>query len=101
MANAFDQALELTDVLVAAERYALRRGEPGSAAYFVAWLRFRRRVRTGEDLRRLRAAAEARQRARRAIDAHSENSALADQASVLRAAPLARPHRAGPVRVGS
>jgi hypothetical protein len=49
----------------------------------------------------LRAAAEARQRARRAIDAHSENSALADQASVLRAAPLARPHRAGPVRVGS
>jgi hypothetical protein len=57
--TAFDQALEQRALREAAEAYATRHGEPGSPAYRAAWLRFRQRIRTLDDLR---AAREARRR---------------------------------------
>jgi hypothetical protein len=57
LSSAFDHALELQELQEAAEAYASRHGEPGSEAYREAWMRFRRRVRTVEDLRRMRARA--------------------------------------------
>jgi hypothetical protein len=59
--TAFDHALELHDLRVAAEMYAASHGEPGSAGYRAAWLRFRRRIHSIEDLQRLRAASAPRQ----------------------------------------
>jgi hypothetical protein len=58
----FDRALELHDLDEAAEHYASRYGKPGSDDYRAAWLRFRKRVRTAEDLERLRQAALKRER---------------------------------------
>jgi hypothetical protein len=49
----FDRALELHVLREAGEEYASRHGEPGSAAYRAAWLRFRQRVETAGDLRRM------------------------------------------------
>lgn len=51
MSGPFDRSLETRELLAAAEEHALRRGEPGTAAYRAAWLEFRQRVRTIEDLR--------------------------------------------------
>jgi uncharacterized protein with gpF-like domain len=56
----FDRALELHDLDEAADEFASRHGEHGSADYREAWLRFRARVHTAEDLRRLRLAARER-----------------------------------------
>jgi hypothetical protein len=53
----FDRALELRALREAAEAYAGQRGKPGSATYRRAWLTFRRRIRSMEDLRQWRAAA--------------------------------------------
>lgn len=55
-----DRALELRALREAAEAYAAQRGEPGSASYRRAWLTFRQRIQSTEDLRRLRAAAATR-----------------------------------------
>lgn len=54
--SAFDRSLELRELRRAAEAYAARRGEPGSASYRDAWLRFRRRIPSIEDLQRIRTA---------------------------------------------
>jgi hypothetical protein len=51
----FDRALELLELRRAADVYASRHGEPGSAAYRAAWLRFRQRILCIEDLQRMRA----------------------------------------------
>jgi GAF domain-containing protein len=51
MTTPFDRSLEMGRLTVAAEEYAEGHGEPGSSAYLAAWLRFRRQVRTAEDLR--------------------------------------------------
>lgn len=58
--NPFDRALELRALAEAAEAYAARRGEPGSANYRRALLAFRQRFQTLEELRQWRAAAAAR-----------------------------------------
>ena len=58
----FDRALELRALREAAEVYAGQRGKPGSASYRSAWLTFRRRIRSMEDLRRWRASAARRGR---------------------------------------
>lgn len=52
--NPFDTALERTELAQAARAYALHHGEPGSAGYRAAWLRFRRHIQSIEDLERLR-----------------------------------------------
>jgi hypothetical protein len=52
---AFDRSLELRELRRAAEDFAARHGEPGSAAYRAAWLKFRQQIRSIEDLERLRA----------------------------------------------
>ena len=44
----------------AAEAYASRHGEAGSATYRAAWLRFSQRIRSIDDLRRIRASAARR-----------------------------------------
>lgn len=62
--NAFDRALELHDLDEAAIAYALRHGEPESASYQAAWLKFRRGIRTADDLRRARQAAARRRAAK-------------------------------------
>ncbi|HUA07192.1 MAG TPA: hypothetical protein VMB27_25040 [Solirubrobacteraceae bacterium] len=64
LGSAFDEALELSDLWAAADWYASRDGRPGSAAYYSAWWRFRKKIRTTEDLRRLNAAIEASARQR-------------------------------------
>jgi hypothetical protein len=56
----FDDALEQRDLREAADAYASQYGESGSGAYREAWLRFRRRIRTLEDLRQMRAATRRR-----------------------------------------
>jgi hypothetical protein len=56
----FDRSLELHDLDEAADEYALRHGEPGSATYMGAWVRFRQRIKTAEDLRDMRATARRR-----------------------------------------
>lgn len=60
----FDRSLELRELRDAAAAYASRHGEPGSAAYRSAWLRFRRHVKSLEDLQRLRDAARRKPAAR-------------------------------------
>lgn len=53
--TAFDNALELNELAREAKAYASRHGEPGSADYRAAWLRFRQKVQSVDDLQRLRA----------------------------------------------
>jgi hypothetical protein len=53
--NPFDRALELHELDLAGEEYASRHGKPGSTAYRAARLRFRERVTSVQDLRRIRA----------------------------------------------
>jgi hypothetical protein len=60
MSTAFDTALEQRDLYEEAVAYALRHGAPGTAAYRDAWVKFRRRIRTVEDLRRWRRNATAK-----------------------------------------
>ena len=62
--TAFDIALEQDELLRATEDYALRHGAVYSTEYRKAWLRFRQRIRTPEDLAALRLAQH--RRARRA-----------------------------------
>jgi len=57
--TAFDQALENQALGEAAEDYALHHGNPGSPEYRAAWLRFRQRVRTVDDLMESEAAGQA------------------------------------------
>jgi hypothetical protein len=57
MSTAFDRALELHELRLAAEAYASRHGEMGSAGYRAAWLRFRQRIQSIHDLQRMRAKA--------------------------------------------
>ncbi|HET8977585.1 MAG TPA: hypothetical protein VFN87_05455 [Solirubrobacteraceae bacterium] len=64
MQTPFDTALQFSDLRDAAEEYALTHGSPGTAEYLAAWIRFRQRVRTGEDLRRWRSARARRPRQR-------------------------------------
>ena len=52
MRTAFDQALENQALREAADDYAQEHGNPSSPEYRAAWLRFRRGVRTVDDLRR-------------------------------------------------
>jgi GAF domain-containing protein len=54
MTSPFDRSLEAHELGVAARGYAQRHGKPGTVEYREAWLEFRARVRTTEDLRRLR-----------------------------------------------
>lgn len=68
MQTPFDTALQYSDLIDAAEEYALTHGDPGTPEYRVAWLRFRRRIRTGDDLHRWRAA-RARRSSRRGVRA--------------------------------
>lgn len=63
--SAFDRSLELRELSRAAEDYAARHGEPGSAAYRAAWVKFRQQIRSIQDLQRLRARIQ-RPKARRA-----------------------------------
>lgn len=58
--TAFDRALELLALGQAAEAYASRRGDPGSAGYRRAWLSFRRRFHSLQELREWRASAASR-----------------------------------------
>jgi hypothetical protein len=67
LSNPFDDALVRRELLLAADEYASRQGERGSPAYRAAWLRFRQRIKTEEDVRRWRAAV-----ARRNQRAHEE-----------------------------
>lgn len=60
MGSPFDRALEQREFERAAVAYASARGAPGTPEYRAAWLYFRRRVQTGENLRRARAKAVAR-----------------------------------------
>ena len=53
----FDRALELQELRRAAEAYASRHGDVGSVRYRAAWLRFRQRVQSIDDLQRMRAKA--------------------------------------------
>jgi hypothetical protein len=50
--TAFDQALRNQALLEAAENYALERANHDSPEYRAAWLRFRRQIRTLDDLER-------------------------------------------------
>jgi predicted RNA polymerase sigma factor len=63
MRTAFDQALEERALREAAEDYALKRGKSGSPDYDAAWLRFRHRIRTLDDLERWRASTRYRRKA--------------------------------------
>lgn len=54
MTTPFDRALETRELTAAADAYALRHGQPGSLAYRAAWMRFRHRINTIDDLRRWR-----------------------------------------------
>lgn len=56
----FDRALELQALGQAADAYAARHGEAGSASYRTAWLAFRQRIQSMRDLRRWRASASGR-----------------------------------------
>jgi hypothetical protein len=53
----FDRALELLELRRAAEAYASRHGDIGSVGYRAAWLRFRQRVQSIDDLQWMRAKA--------------------------------------------
>jgi len=66
LSSPFDDALEHRELARAAEVYASTRGGPGSPEYRAAWLQFRRKVKTIEDLRSARARAAVRARTRRA-----------------------------------
>jgi hypothetical protein len=55
--SAFDQALSFRMLREAADDYASRHGRHGSAEYRAAWLRFRQRVKSLDDLQRIRAKA--------------------------------------------
>lgn len=50
----FDRALEMRALREAAEAYAAKRGEPGSPSYRAAWLKFRQRFQSMEELRQWR-----------------------------------------------
>lgn len=54
MGTAFDQALVNHALGEAADHYARQRGSPGSPEYRAAWIRFRSRIRTLDDLERWR-----------------------------------------------
>jgi hypothetical protein len=56
LSGPFDRALAQQALRVAADTYAVRFGTPRSAAYRAAWLKFRQRIRTLEDLHRWEAA---------------------------------------------
>jgi hypothetical protein len=58
LSKAFDEALARGDLSAAADGYAARSGEPGSAPYRAAWLKFRQRIKTPEDFRRWQRAVE-------------------------------------------
>jgi hypothetical protein len=57
MGTPFDRALELVELRRAAEAYASRHGQVGSAGYRTAWLKFRRRIQSIDELQRWRAKA--------------------------------------------
>lgn len=57
MGTPFDRALELRELRRAAEAYASRHGKVGSAGYRTAWLKFRRRIQSIDELQRWRAKA--------------------------------------------
>jgi GAF domain len=46
----FDRALETGELHSAAQEFALQHGEPGTLEYRSAWIRFRQRVRTRDEL---------------------------------------------------
>lgn len=71
----FDRALELRALREAAELYAGQRGKPGSASYRSAWLTFRRRIRSMEDLRRWRTSTARRGRPARDVAPTNEAAA--------------------------
>jgi len=60
VASAFDMSLRERELRLAAEEYALRYGERGSPEFRSAWLRFRQKIRTSDDLRRWRKASAIR-----------------------------------------
>lgn len=63
--NPFDRALELQALADAADAYASRYGDRGSDSYHTAWLKFRHRVQSLADLRRLQKSRAGRMRAAR------------------------------------
>lgn len=56
MSTPFDEALSRRELDRRAREYALRHGKPGCAAYRTAWMRFRQKFKTLDDLERWRAA---------------------------------------------
>lgn len=82
----FDRALELRELRRAAEAYASRHGEVGSAGYRAAWLKFRQRIQSIHELQRLRAKA-ARAKPRR-------DTPPSPAARTVRPSPVAVPRSA-------
>ena len=84
VSSPFDRSLETRILSDAAEEYGLRHGQPGTAAYRAAWLEFRRRFRTLEDLRRS-------QKERKRINDETVKvlNAAIERAMVLDGAPMA------------
>ena len=64
----------------AAEDYARHRGEPGTGAYRAAWLQFRERIRTHEDLARWQSKVLLRRSVIRVLDAAAKNAMQIDGA---------------------
>lgn len=82
MATPFDQAIRLQELRLAREAYASHHGEPASAAYCAAWLRFHERINTIDDLDQLR---RDRARIRRQLDLGQQPVRPADGWRVARA----------------
>ena len=86
MSSSFDRSLETRELIAAAEEYALRRGPRQTPAYRAAWLEFRHRIRTIEDLRRWRHAHEqVNADAVRILNAAIERAMLIDGAPMANA----------------
>jgi GAF domain-containing protein len=82
----FDRSLETRALIAAAEEYALRRGPRQTPAYRAAWLEFRHRIRTIEDLGRWRhARGEMNADAVRILNAAIERAMLIDEARMANA----------------
>ncbi len=81
MSTPFDDALMQHSLRAAADAYARRHGTPGTTAYRTAWLEFRRRIRTSEDLQRWEAALAAKRRARQQLAQRAAKAAGEDTPS--------------------